>query len=60
MMLMNLFYFAWPKFRENNIPVTLFISTEIIDNKTNGYMTWDQIRNFIDEGGNSWSTYIIP
>ena len=42
---------AWPKFRENNIPVTLFISTEIIDNKTNGYMTWDQIRNFIDEGG---------
>jgi len=46
------FYFnAWPKFRENNIPVTLFISTEIIDNGTNGYMTWDQIRNFIDEGG---------
>ena len=43
---------AWPKFRENNIPVTLFISTEIIDNKTNGYMTWDQIRNFIVEGGN--------
>tara|TARA_Y100000741_G_scaffold280125_1_gene219894 strand:- start:4715 stop:5752 length:1038 start_codon:yes stop_codon:yes gene_type:complete len=42
---------AWPKFRENNIPVTLFISTEIIDNKTNGYMTWDQIKNFIDEGG---------
>ena len=42
---------GWPKFRENNIPVTLFISTEIIDNKTNGYMTWDQIRNFIDEGG---------
>ncbi len=42
---------AWPKFRENNIPVTLFISTEIIDNKTNGYMTWDQIRNFINEGG---------
>ena len=42
---------AWPKLRENNIPVTLFISTMIIDNKTNGYMTWDQIRNFIDEGG---------
>ena len=43
---------AWPKFKKNNIPVTLFISTEIIDNKTNGYMTWDQIRSFIDEGGN--------
>tara|TARA_B100000686_G_scaffold327962_1_gene387408 strand:+ start:2387 stop:3352 length:966 start_codon:yes stop_codon:yes gene_type:complete len=42
---------AWPKFRENNIPVTLFISTEIIDNKTNGYMTWEQIKNFIADGG---------
>ncbi len=43
---------AWPKFKDNNIPVTLFISTEIINNKTNGYMTWDQIRTFLDEGGN--------
>tara|TARA_B100000579_G_C22789324_1_gene833599 strand:- start:53 stop:1090 length:1038 start_codon:yes stop_codon:yes gene_type:complete len=42
---------AWPKLRENNIPITLFVSTEIINNKTNGYMTWDEIRNFIDEGG---------
>ena len=42
---------AWPKFRENNIPVTLFISTEIIDNKTDGYMTWEQIKNFIADGG---------
>ena len=42
---------AWPKFKDNNIPVTLFISTEIINNKTSGYMTWDQIRNFINEGG---------
>ncbi len=42
---------AWPKFRKNNIPVTLFISTEIINNKTNGYMSWDQIRSFVDEGG---------
>tara|TARA_B100000965_G_C19571958_1_gene749545 strand:+ start:664 stop:1701 length:1038 start_codon:yes stop_codon:yes gene_type:complete len=42
---------AWPIFKENNIPVTLFISTEIIDNQTKGYMNWDQIRNFIEEGG---------
>ena len=42
---------AWPKFKENNIPVTLFISTEIINNGTKGYMNWDQIRDFIDEGG---------
>ena len=48
----NSFYrVAWPLFRDNNIPVTLFISTDIIDKKTKGYMTWPQIRKFIEEGG---------
>ena len=47
----SFYYNAWPEFKKNNIPVTLFISSEIINNKANGYMTWDQIRNFIDEGG---------
>ena len=42
---------AWPVFRENDIPVTLFISTDIIDKKTKGYMSWSDIRQFIDEGG---------
>ncbi len=42
---------AWPLFREKNIPVTLFVSTDIIDKKTKGYMTWPEIRQFIDEGG---------
>ncbi len=43
---------AWPLFRENNIPVTLFISTDIIDKKTKGYMSWSEIRQFLEEGGN--------
>jgi len=42
---------AWPVFRENNIPVTLFISTDIIDKNTKGYMNWDEIRTYINEGG---------
>ena len=42
---------AWPLFKEKNIPVTLFISTDIIDKKTKGYMTWPEIKQFIDEGG---------
>ncbi len=42
---------AWPVFRDNNIPVTLFISTDIIDKKTKGYMNWAEIKKFIDEGG---------
>lgn len=42
---------AWPLLRDNNIPVTLFVSTDIIDKKTKGYMTWPEIKQFIDEGG---------
>ena len=41
----NSFYkIAWPVFRDNNIPVTLFISTDIIDKRTKGYMTWEDIK----------------
>ncbi len=47
----SFYQFAWPVFRENNIPVTLFISTDIIDKNTKGYMTWEEVKNFIDEGG---------
>ena len=42
---------AWPIFRNNKIPVTLFISTDIIDKKTQGYMSWEEIKKFIEEGG---------
>ena len=42
---------AWPIFRDNEIPVTLFVSTDIVDKKTKGYMTWMDIKKFINEGG---------
>ncbi len=42
---------AWPIFRKYSIPVTLFVSTDIIDKNTRGYMSWDEIKQFIDEGG---------
>ena len=42
---------AWPVFRDNKIPVTLFISTDVIDKNTTGYMTWAEIKQFVDEGG---------
>ena len=42
---------AWPIFKKNNIPVTLFVSTDIIDKKTKGYMTWTEIKSFINDGG---------
>ena len=42
---------AWPVFRDKNIPVTLFISTDIIDKKSKGYMSWAEIKEFINQGG---------
>ena len=47
----SFYQIAWPVFRDNNIPVTLFISTDIIDKKIKDYMTWEEIRQFINEGG---------
>ena len=47
----SFYQFAWPIFKSNNIPVTLFISTDVIYKKTKVYMTWTEIKKFIDEGG---------
>ena len=41
---------AWPKFKENNIPVTLFINTSAIQQKNKNYLNWDQIRELKNEG----------
>ena len=35
---------AWPILREAGFPFTLFASSEPVDLKVEGYMTWDQIR----------------
>ena len=40
---------GWPLFKENNIPVTLFVTTGTISNNTK-YINWDQIRKLKEEG----------
>ena len=47
----SFFLNGWPLFRDNNIPVTLFISSDMIDFSIPGYMSWEQIRQYIKEGG---------
>ena len=42
---------GWPLFKKYNIPVTLFISTDIVSQSHWNYMNWDEIRKFIKEGG---------
>ena len=41
---------AWPLLREANIPFTLFISTDVVDQQATGYMSWDQIRELKSSG----------
>jgi len=41
---------GWPKFKENGIPVTLFVNTSTIHKNNKNYLNWDQIRELRDEG----------
>ena len=41
---------AWPILKKYNLPFTLFVSTDVIDNKIPGYMTWEEIRILRDNG----------
>jgi len=41
---------GWPMFKENNIPVTLFVNTSTIHKNNKNYLNWDQIRELKAEG----------
>ena len=46
----SFFEVGWPKFKENNIPVTLFVTTGTIANNNKSYLNWDQIRKLKADG----------
>ena len=41
---------AWPLLKAEKMPVTLFVSTDVVDRQASGYMTWDQIREVQNDG----------
>ena len=41
---------AWPRLKATGFPLTLFVSTDIVDQRSNRYMTWAQIRDMAREG----------
>ncbi len=41
---------AWPALREAGFPVTVFVSTDVVDAGGSQYMTWDQIRDLAAQG----------
>ncbi len=46
----SFFEVGWPLFKENGIPVTLFVTTGTISNNNKSYLNWDQIRRLKSEG----------
>lgn len=42
--------FAWPKFKEKEFPVTLFVNTSVISNNNKNYLNWDEIRFLMNDG----------
>ncbi len=41
---------AWPRLKAKGFPLTVFVSTEAIDEGLPAYLTWDQIRQLVSEG----------
>lgn len=41
---------GWPLLKEFGFPMTLFVSTQPINDQQRGYMTWDQIREMSEQG----------
>ena len=41
---LSIYETAWPLLKAAKFPFTLFVSTEPLDEKTSGYMTWAQLR----------------
>jgi peptidoglycan/xylan/chitin deacetylase (PgdA/CDA1 family) len=42
---------AWPRLEAAGLPFTLFASTDALDNRLAGYMTWNQLGEMLAAGG---------
>ena len=41
---------AWPRTRKYGYPLTVFVSTESVDQQVGGYMSWEQMREMAVDG----------
>ena len=46
----SFFTYAWPKLKEKDFPVTLFINTSTIVENNKNYLNWNQVRQLKKEG----------
>jgi len=43
---------AWPKFKAANLPITVFVATDPVDQGVKSYMNWQQIKELSENGVN--------
>jgi len=43
---------AWPKFKAANLPITVFVATDPVDQGVKSYMSWQQITELSENGVN--------
>ena len=46
----SVYQVAYPIFKKRKLPFTVFVSTDSIDNKNPGYMSWAELREMVSSG----------
>lgn len=41
---------AWPRLKARGIPLTIFVSTQAVDDNIPGYLSWDELRSLQKQG----------
>ena len=57
----SVYQVAFPILKKRNLPFTVFVATEPVDNKNPGYMSWDHLREMMKAGvsiGNHSRTHL--
>lgn len=57
---LSLFETGWPLIRDRGFPITVFVSTDPLDQKLPDYMSWAQLRTMVSDGvtiGNHLATH---
>lgn len=47
---LSVYKVAWPRLRKARFPFTIFVATNPVDNRSPGYMSWDQLRELANAG----------
>ncbi len=47
---LSLFETGWPLFKEQQLPITVFVATDLLDGNSPDYMSWSQLKSMVSAG----------